>query len=208
VDTLAGHQGIKLKQILQLVKNVILELPSLVRLTLEIPKSTCRWKLNITQNGFTDDPTAFLIEPTIYIDVSTQIRHKYIECDRSGNLSLYWDTGTSRTLTWTDNEYCRSVPRQNSGYISSILTVPDGMIYHREHHLYFIGLTPRRLSTSCAKNESSDDSTSTDGFMSRYQVPPDVLGPQRPRRDRHGVLQIPVRRVTDNNGQIIGIVWR
>ena len=82
------------------------------------------------------------------------------------------------------------------------------MIFHREHHLYFIGLTPRRLSTVGAKNELGDDSTSTYGFMSRYQVPPEVLGPQRPRRDRHGVLQIPVRRVTDDNGQVIGIVWR
>jgi hypothetical protein len=166
----------KLKQLRQLVKNVILELPSLVRLTLEIPKSTCRWKLDITQNGFTEVPTAFLVEPTRYIDVSTQIKHKYIECDRPGNLSLYWDTGTSRTLTWTDNEHCQSVPRKNSGYISNILTVPGWAIYH-QNHLYFIGLTPRRPITSCAKKDASDDSTSTDGFMSRYQVPPEFLGP-------------------------------
>jgi hypothetical protein len=105
-----------------LVQQAIVKLLSLITLTLDVPIDAATWE----KEGQTW--TVRLTNPIREIDHATGAMHKFIKSKGRYSIGVRWDTGTNGTLTWTDEEYWRSIKWGNLGLIQQVGGLPVGGI--------------------------------------------------------------------------------
>ncbi|KAE9379396.1 hypothetical protein N431DRAFT_157921 [Stipitochalara longipes BDJ] len=136
------------KQLLLLVREAIIKLPSLRKLILEVPVSIWHCVYHGQQVETTD------LEGLLKaINGATGVLHQWVEAQSEHHVAVSWESEGTQNLAWTDSTYWRNIKwgvalgffpaKIYLGYSFHIL------FFGEENGLHFLGLNPRRLLHSC-----------------------------------------------------------
>ena len=138
-----GKRSTAIATMRHMVKQSVLQLPRLQILTLEMPKVA-----DVDEFIFPMDNAMGITHHTIF--------------PRRGmtqtNLSITWDAGKERALTWTDDTHWRSIPWNNVDFLYVGISKFHMLCFWMPMRLQFLGLNPRPLFLSCA-DEKCDCAT-------------------------------------------------
>jgi hypothetical protein len=125
------------KFIRSMVKDILLQLPGLQILTLEIPTLRAYTFHTLYLDwfiGFYGKTTAGLTRPT-------------------ENKCHTWDAGPGKILTWTGDNYWRSIRLTNLSLMYTVLTLYHSSTMWMPLRAHYLGLNPKSLVRRCADPE-------------------------------------------------------
>jgi len=138
------------KRLLSIIRKFVVSLPLLERLIVDVPIQST--------TTIAEGPNVIcqLIYPAKPINKATGILHQWTadwrKCVSKGRVSMTWASQRGQFITWTDEDYCESVPWANTSLLSyNYATLLHRWLFKSERNLHFLGLNPRILLHLCRK---------------------------------------------------------
>lgn len=137
--------------LVSLARSVIIRLASLTKLTLEINRDLCHWEIN--SNG---KRVHSLIYPLKDINRAVGVFHQWAKTRNHHRIAVLWEAGNNGVLTWSDNEYWRSIKWRIAlswaRFVCRQLASYHMILFDEAACLHFLGLNPRRILHSCQQS--------------------------------------------------------